>query len=93
MLKKPNGLPAPLTTNDATMTIVKTGATTIVTAIMMSATAAMTMTASKMTASPDMTTTRIAREAYKAGVAGLITPSTPSTLMPSAPTMLISASC
>ena len=63
--KKPNGLLAPLTTSATTMTIVKIGAM-------------MTATAAKMTASPDVMTAQIAREADKAVVAGLITRSTPS---------------
>ena len=90
--KKPNGLPTPLTTNVATMTIVKTGAKTITMAAVTTKTTATTTIVAKMIASPSVTTARIAREADKAIVAGLITP-TPSMLMPSAPTMLILASC
>ena len=48
--KKPNGLPALLTTNATTMTVVKTGATTTAIA------AVMTKTAAKMITSPSMTT-------------------------------------
>jgi hypothetical protein len=60
-----------------------------VTATTMIKTATMTTSTTKMTTSPGMTTTRIAQEANKAAVVGLMTPSTP---VLSAPTTLTSAS-
>ena len=93
MPKKQNGLPTPLTTNIVAMTAMKIGTTTATTDAMMIKTAATTTTTAKMTVSPGVMTAQIAREADKAAVTRLITPSTPSTPMPSAPTTLISASC
>ena len=92
-MKKPNRLPAPLTTNTAMMTVVKIGATTTATAVVTTKTTTSTVTAAKMTTSLGVMTARIAREADKAIVAGLITPSTPSMPVPSAPTTLILARC
>ena len=92
MPKKLNGLPAPLTTNATMMTIMKTDPTMTATAVVMTKTTTMTVTIAKMTVIPGMTTAQIAREADKAAVTRLITPSTPSTPMPSAPMTLTSAS-
>ena len=75
--KKLNGLFALPTTSTANMTDMKTDATMTVTTAVTTKTAATTMTAAKMTVSPCVTTTRIAQEADKAAITGLITPSTP----------------
>jgi hypothetical protein len=88
-----NGLPALLTTNAATMTIVKTGATTTATAAMTIKTVVSIVTAANMTTSPNVMAAWIAQEVDKAAVTGLITPSTPSTLVPSTPMTLTSVSC
>jgi len=58
--KKPNGLPAPLTTNAATITVMKTGAMMTVTSVVTTKAATMTTTAAKMTTSPGVMTARIA---------------------------------
>ena len=92
ILKKLNGLPAPLATNAVTMTAVKAGATTTAIAAVTTKTATTTVTTAKMTVSPDVTTTRRAQEADKATIAGLITRSTQSTPVPSTPMMLTLAS-
>ena len=91
--KKLNGLPAPLTTNTAMMTVVKIGATTTATAVVTITTDATTTTTAKTIAISGVMTARRARGADKAAVAGLITRSTPPILEPSAPTTLTSASC
>ena len=90
--KKPNRLLTLLTTNAATMTIMKTCATMTTTIAVTIKTVAMTVTTAKMTVSPGVTTARIAREPDKAAITGLITPSTSSMPVPSAPMTLTSAS-